>query len=287
MYRLGSPDLSCILSTLNRLKNVISLNLKLIEELKNVKTPPAEIIQREKKLLKNIEMTYPTILNEVTTCKNCFEIQDRICNVYCLNCRKCLNERKYFDYESCIDAFQKLLSKLNSYCNFCCNEELKILSFIKTFLDNPTTENFSRCCYLNANFGLNGLSKKQLKFYPINPKTRLHFNSSTNEKFRYFVKNFIPLKLRKSSIYVLMLWNLMYGIKIQFEDELLVSLFRNYLGFCHDTGTYRVTDKYKFIIFIHLIDANTPTPPFYSDFTTKEKKSLLDWKNYLFLNFSY
>ena len=67
------------------------------------------------------------------------------------------------------------------------------------------------------------------------------------------------------------------GCNLHLEGELLTKLFINYLKYCHETGTHRMTDKYKFIAFIHLNNADTPEIPLYPKYSEKEKKSLCEW----------
>lgn len=68
-----------------------------------------------------------------------------------------------------------------------------------------------------------------------------------------------------------MLWKLIYGL-IETDFKLLVRRFTNYLRFCYKTGNYRITDKYKFIVF------NYPNMPQYSAFRKIEKESLSKWE---------
>lgn len=77
-----------------------------------------------------------------------------------------LRRNSNFDYEACIKEFHKLVFKINSYHNFCSDEEVKILTLVKNLLDNPTEESFEifvECCRDNRNgtvFGTGVLSDK-------------------------------------------------------------------------------------------------------------------------------
>lgn len=116
-----------------------------------------------------------------------------------------------FDFEACIKEFKKLVFKIKSFYNICSNREFEIFNSIKNFLDNPAEENFEifvMCCRDNEKgnvFGTEILSEEigeRERKGSEKVKKKLKFNATQNVKFRYFVKYFIPLKLRKSSAYV-------------------------------------------------------------------------------------
>ena len=286
-------------------ERIIQENKEKIKRIRSKVKVPDEVVKRELQELKECKtLLTPHITQRIESCPFCYERKTKIVednelgecvNTLCLSCLRMNKEPKFFDYEACIKDFAKLIDKLNSYNNFYDDEELKILHIIKTFFMNPNDPKacaqFAHCCFLNTKwpcvFGYNGLCACRLpdRKYPqvsgsIKFEGKVDTEFGSNAQFKYFVKHFIPLKLRKSPCYTLMLWRDITGRKYELSltRKYMIDMFKAYLKFCNETNSYRMTGKYKFIVFLHKKFPGIDLP-LYSNYKKQEKESLESWCN--------